>query len=232
MAEIALQVVTATLSMRALSAAGRADATIYSGQWDSLQHMSQILSFVEDLLLVTNNAVTDSFLIYRCYIVWSTSRYKKKVVISPLLLLLSTTTVGSVTVYRNNLAPVESHFDSRILFGLAMSTNLLVTGLTVGRIWSTRRHLRTIGQTISIQRYDIAMSMLLESSVVYFIVISLLLVALSFKSSNGECPAAYVFYGFGGQLVNIIPALIIVRVSLARNTNMQSAPAERKLSCV
>ncbi|KAJ7451584.1 hypothetical protein FB451DRAFT_702152 [Mycena latifolia] len=102
MTEMALQIVTATLSMKSLYSAAHGDRALFSGP---LQRISRILGFVENLLLITNNTVTDSFLIYRCYVIWGTSSYKKKVVILPLLLLLCTTVVAYVTVYRNDLAP-------------------------------------------------------------------------------------------------------------------------------
>ncbi|KAJ7134854.1 hypothetical protein C8R44DRAFT_771642 [Mycena epipterygia] len=232
MTEMALQIVTATLSMRSLYSTVHGNGTIYSEQWDSLQRMSLILGFIEDLLLVTNNTITDSLLIYRCYVIWDTN-YRKKVVILPLFLLLVTTVVGYVTVYRNDIAPPGSHLDTRITLGLAMTTNLVLTGLTVGRIWWTRRHLRTVGQTKFIQRYNTAMSLLLESSALYSICLSILLVALSFKTSRETGPlVTYVSYGFGGQLVNIIPALVIVRVSFGRKMDMESPVTQSKLAAV
>ncbi|KAJ7689099.1 hypothetical protein B0H17DRAFT_1202467 [Mycena rosella] len=190
--EITLQLVTATLSTQTLYAAGHDDGTIYNSRLDSLQRMSRILGFIEHLLLVTNNTVTHSFLIYCCYVIWGTSYYKKRVVVFPLVLLLSNTIVACVNVYRNDLGPLDSHFDFRISFGLGIATNLLVAGLMVGRIWWTRRHLQTIGQTKFIQRYNTAMSMLLESCVIYSIASSLIMVALSFNFNNGPISAVHI----------------------------------------
>ncbi|KAJ6584159.1 hypothetical protein DFH09DRAFT_1144400 [Mycena vulgaris] len=229
-AQMALQIVTATLSMKSLHSAVQDDGPIYSGQQVSLQHMSLILGFLELILLVTNNIVIDGLLIYRCYVIWGTSHYKKKVVVLPLLLLLSTTVVGCITAYRNGLGPPEAHSDTRIVFGLVLIANLLSAGLTVGRIWWTRRHLQAIGQTKLIRRYNIAMAMLLESSALYFICLVILLVVLSFNNPSGTgSPVAYVSYGFGGQLANIIPALIIVQVSFWRKGGGEVAATQEKL---
>ncbi|KAJ7451574.1 hypothetical protein FB451DRAFT_1374263 [Mycena latifolia] len=141
--------------------------------------------------------------------------------------------VAVVTVYRNDLGPPEALFDTRTLFRLVLATNLLVTALTVGRIWWTRRDLRAIGRTKFIERYNIAMAMMLEASALYCLCISILLVALSFRNvSETGSPLSYVSYGFGGQLVNIIPALLIVRVSLSRSIDMDSAMKPSKLSPV
>ncbi|KAJ6584149.1 hypothetical protein DFH09DRAFT_1144385 [Mycena vulgaris] len=86
--EIALQIATAILSMKSLHSLVHA-GTLDNAQWDFSQRMSMIVRFVGALLLVTNNAVTDCLLIYRCYVIWGTNYYKKKVVISPLLLLIT-----------------------------------------------------------------------------------------------------------------------------------------------
>ncbi|KAJ6584163.1 hypothetical protein DFH09DRAFT_1144410 [Mycena vulgaris] len=221
-AQMALQIVTATLSMKSLHSAVQDDGPIYT--------MSLILGFLELILLVTNNIVIDGLLIYRCYVIWGTSHYKKKVMILPLLLLLSTTVVGCITAYRNGLGPPEAHFDTRIVFGLALISNLILAGFTVGRIWWTRRHLRVIGQTELIRRYNIAMAMLLESSTLYFICLVILLVVLSFNNSSGTgSPVAYVLYGFGSQLANIIPALIIVQASFWRKEGGEVAATQEKL---
>ncbi|KAJ6584167.1 hypothetical protein DFH09DRAFT_1360052 [Mycena vulgaris] len=224
--QMALQVVTATLSMKSLHLVVQDDGTMYSSQQDSLQRMSRILHFLELLLLVTNIIVVDGLLIYRCYVIWGTSYYKKKVVILPLLLLIALIALGSVTVYRDNLGPPESHLDPRIVFGLIFMTNLLVTGLTVGRIWWIRRNLGIVGQTKFIRRYNIAMAMLVESSALYLIGISTLLAVFSMPGDTG------IWVGVGGQLGNIVPALLIVQVSLSRQVDTESVAAQSRLSSV
>ncbi|KAJ7689117.1 hypothetical protein B0H17DRAFT_1296227 [Mycena rosella] len=224
---MALQIANATISMRSLYAVVHDDGNIPRGQ----ELMSKILSAVEDFLLVTNNTVTDSLLIYRCYVIWGTSRYKKNMVVLPLLLTLSTAVVGYLTAYFRDPVLPESHFDSRILFGLVFGTNLLLTSLTVGRIWWTRRNLQAIGQTM------------LEASALYLIGVTLLLIGYSFKNSS----TASVWTGFDGQLgvrvpvqswkkkahshQNIIPALMVVQLSLSRKTD-DEAVAQSNLSSV
>jgi hypothetical protein len=50
--------------------------------------------------------------------------------------------------------------DSRIGFAFAIVTNLMLTGLTAGRIWWTRRELRIVGQENFAQRYTTAISVM------------------------------------------------------------------------
>ncbi|KAJ7486127.1 hypothetical protein B0H11DRAFT_2017048 [Mycena galericulata] len=113
-----------------------------------------------------------------------------------------------------------------------MTTNFILTCLTVGRIWWTRRHLKLVGQTKIIQRYNTAMAMLLESSVLYFLVWCIGMIASSFPGSNSDTgsPATNLFYGFADQLMNIIPTLVIVQVSLRCQSSSEAPAAQSKLS--
>ncbi|KAJ7928129.1 hypothetical protein B0H13DRAFT_1018503 [Mycena leptocephala] len=230
MTQIALQIATATLSLQSVYSSVHINETYYTAHLDSLQHLYLILGFLEEFLLVTNNTITESLLIYRCYVIWGTYHNKKKIVMLPLFLLLCTTVLGYATASRNVFLPLDSHMDSRIVAAFAIINNLLVTSLTVGRIWWTRRHLLNFGHTKFIQRYNTAMAMLMESSAIYFIFMCILVVALSVKPTgpDGEFIVAYVCYGFGGQVVNIIPALLVVQVSLGHNTNTDAVVAPKR----
>ncbi|KAJ7433037.1 hypothetical protein B0H11DRAFT_2209102 [Mycena galericulata] len=240
MVGMALQIVSTTLNLQKLYAAVHSEGQ--DGQLNSSTRMSDALVFVEFSLLVANNAITDLFLTYRCYLIWGTS-HNSKVVILPLFLVLVTTVVGGVTIYGNLTAPPQHHLDIRIAFGLAMTTNFILTCLTVGRIWWTRRHLKLVGQTKIIQRCNTAMAMLfvfnvhyekqllisgperLESSVLYFLVWCIGMIASSFPGSNLDTgsPATNLFYGFADQLMNIIPTLVIVQAN-RENQSIQAQP--------
>ncbi|KAJ6621793.1 hypothetical protein B0H10DRAFT_945875 [Mycena sp. CBHHK59/15] len=146
----------------------------------------------------------------------------KKVVSLPIFFLLVTTALGYVTVYQDVLGSPSDYFDSRIVFSFAITTNLLITGLAAGRIWWTRRDLKSLGQTLLVQRYNTAILILLESGAENCLVIVIVLVAVSFQNPNstGTSPgfiATQMFYGACAQLVNIVPTLFIVRVGLRRN---------------
>jgi hypothetical protein len=69
--------------------------------------------------------------------------------------------LGSTAAYFNNLIYAgKSVVDTRIGFVFAVSTNLMLTGLTAGRIWWTRRELRIVGQDKFTRRYTMAISVL------------------------------------------------------------------------
>ncbi|KAJ7433047.1 hypothetical protein B0H11DRAFT_2377295, partial [Mycena galericulata] len=88
MVGMALQVVSTMLELQTLYAAVHNEGQ--DGQLNSPTRLSDALEFVGLFLLVANNAITDLFLTYRCYLIWGTS-HKKKVVILPLFLVLVTT---------------------------------------------------------------------------------------------------------------------------------------------
>ncbi|KAJ7451547.1 hypothetical protein FB451DRAFT_1283554 [Mycena latifolia] len=198
------------------------------------QHLADIS---EDFLLLTNNFATDTLLTYRCYVIWGQSRYKRWVAGPPLILLIFTTIFGCVvtalTMSSGDLGVSLFHnIGNTVVVGLGMIiTNLLLTGLTAGRIWWTRRHLRVIGQPTLLQRYDTAIAMLLESGALYFAVVIVFLVALLVGGSGVfEAPGFAALSAATAQLGNIIPALIIVRVSLKRSVDVDpTAQANLKL---
>ncbi|KAJ7451553.1 hypothetical protein FB451DRAFT_701291 [Mycena latifolia] len=175
-----------------------------------------------NFLLLLNNFAADSLLIYRCYMIWSESRYKIWVAGLPLILLILTTTFGGVTIAMGNFHTCPSVFDDLLIVVLGMiATNLLLISLTAGRIWSTRRHLRVIGQPTLLQRCNTAITMLLESGALYFGVnLTLLVVPLTGGSAALDAPGLAVLYGAYGQLLNIIPAVMIVRISLKRSADI------------
>ncbi|KAJ7928135.1 hypothetical protein B0H13DRAFT_2311996 [Mycena leptocephala] len=103
--------------------------------------------------------------------------------------------------------------------GLAI-TNLLLTGLTAGRIWWTRRHLQVISEPKLVHRYKTAIKLLFESSLLYFVIFLVyLLIDILGSPATIESPVVALFVGASPQLMNIVPALVIVRVSLARSVD-------------
>ncbi|KAJ7132953.1 hypothetical protein C8R46DRAFT_1140116 [Mycena filopes] len=228
--QMALQVVTATMSLKLVYLAAHADTTTSS---DWLQHTQSVLGSVEDLLLITTNAMVQSLTIYRCYLIWGTHVSRKKVVACPLFLCICSTILAYITSCRNDTPSSPSdHIDTRIALAFGFITDLVVTVLTIGRIWWTRRQLQVVGQTKFAQRYNTAMAMLLESTVIYFIAMCVLLVALSVRPStdNDEFVVAYVAYGFGGQVLSIIPVLVIVQVSLGQKIELGGAGESKQLA--
>ncbi|KAJ6537502.1 hypothetical protein DFH09DRAFT_1177894 [Mycena vulgaris] len=199
-----------------------------------------------DLVLVTNTVVTDGL----CYLVWG--RPRKVFVIVPVLLMLGTLATGHVTSYDEDYSDEPYHFDPRIVFSLNLLTNFVMMGLTgtpafsthPGWIWWVTRAQRAVLGPEFMPVYNAAIPIILESGSIYCCGLVFQVVALSVQNSyqvrtslsvlstiadarpHIQIPV-YLSHGMIGQLVNIVPTLIVVRVGLGHtiptaNTNTTS----------
>ncbi|KAJ7702689.1 hypothetical protein B0H17DRAFT_1042858 [Mycena rosella] len=209
--EMVLQAVDARVLVRALYSTSNAE-----GQ--AIQHSDDLLTFAENLLVVTNNAIADSLLIYRCYVIWQSSSSNKKVVVLPILLSLATLAAGYMAAYQDYITTGPP--DPRIFFGLVVATNLILTALTAGRIFYDRRKLQRVGQARIVHRYNVAIKMLLESAVIYLIVSLTIIV----ERALAGFAAISAFYAISGELMNIIPVVLVVRISFGRTLEMAPDP--------
>ncbi|KAJ7818512.1 hypothetical protein B0H14DRAFT_3147798 [Mycena olivaceomarginata] len=190
----------------------------------SLQHLSQVKAQHDQILLLVNNLSTDSLFIYRCYVIWGVACYRRWVVGISLLLVLFTTIFGIVTS-----SLLWSPKISNIVVGTGMIvSNLLVTGLTAGRIWWSRRH--SVGGEQLVHRYKTAIALLLESSGLYFIVMfAFFMVEIHGSPALLTSPGISILNGAGVQLMNILPALLVVWASLARSVDVDPTAGNLKL---
>ncbi|KAF8171903.1 hypothetical protein K438DRAFT_1981720 [Mycena galopus ATCC 62051] len=142
-----------------------------------------------------------------------------------LLLVLFTTILGIVTVLLSWNPTASS-----IVVELGMITaNLFLTGLTAGRIWRTRRRLRVFGKRELVHRHNTAITLLLESSALYFALMFTFFVIEMCGPALLESPAISIFTGASAQFMNILPALLIVRVCLARSIDVDPTAGDLKL---
>ncbi|KAJ7633958.1 hypothetical protein B0H17DRAFT_1107866 [Mycena rosella] len=158
----------------------------------------QGLYTASDFLLVTNK-------LWGCKI-W--------VVIFPLLMLLGTTVVGYVLAYVDG-GLLSPHFATRISCAMALITNIVLMGLTAGRIWWVRRDACIIFKPAHVRRYDTAIAIILESGVIYCL--SILLYLISFSVLKLYSTVTSIFEGSIPQMMNIAPTLMIVRVWYGRS---------------
>ncbi|KAF7288997.1 Zn(2)-C6 fungal-type domain-containing protein [Mycena indigotica] len=142
------------------------------------------------VVYVTNNVFADALLIYRCYVIWNTVY----VTIVPLLLLAATMFLG----YAIQL---------KLFFILSLTTNLLVPALVAGRLWWVLRRIRGIASEQTRKQGRKAMVILLESGLIYSLVVSIHMIYFHYDN-----PMDQVVYAALAQLVGIVPTLIIVRV--------------------
>ncbi|KAF8132182.1 hypothetical protein K438DRAFT_1884901, partial [Mycena galopus ATCC 62051] len=216
--QMSYHVAFTVMFVRLLRAAGiAATASEQQDLQASFRHLSQTNLQWDNIVILINNFAADSLFIYRCYAIWGQSRYKGRIILVPLLLLLFTTVFGIV------VSVLQSGEDGLLVVAVvgAITTNIVLTGLTTGRIWWTRRHLRVVGEKKLIQRYNTAIAMLLESSALYLVLILTILFTQTLGGAAAlESTVISMVCGASGQLMNILPALVIVRVSFARSIDV------------
>ncbi|KAJ7476536.1 hypothetical protein FB451DRAFT_1243496 [Mycena latifolia] len=215
-----LQVVTTSFWLRSLHFAAQEFTS--ASEVQGSRHTEILVALVQECLAVTNNAIVDSLLTYRCYQIWKGSH--TQVVLLPVVLGIATAASGYVSNYRGYIGSS----DARLFYGLVVATNLSLTCLTVGRILYTRQALRAIGETKFIHRYNTAIEMLfvsfwlvippsniypsLESAALYLLWSCAAILARTLGGSTSIF--IQTLYALGATLMNIVPVLLIVRVSL------------------
>nr|GAT51315.1 predicted protein [Mycena chlorophos] len=207
----------------------------------------RIVALVEGFVLVANNAIADALLIYRCSIVWSGSRFRWLIAF-PILLSLGTAFFGSIACYLtyHNALP-SGTFDVGgatglgLVFVLIIATNVVLTALTMGRIWYSYAKAKRSAATNSRLSSKItaesptglrrkeevrgrmtgALAVLSESALLYLLCSVLLLVEGAFDFST----ALNVTLGVGVAVMDIIPVVMIIQVGL-RDEHRQRILAE------
>ncbi|KAJ7642493.1 hypothetical protein DFH06DRAFT_1214836 [Mycena polygramma] len=180
----------------------------------------------KDALLVTNNMVTDSLFIYRCFIVWGGNL---RAAALPMLMLLGTTVTGFLTVYRDTT--VFGDTDFWVPYTMGIATNVVLMGLTAGRIWWIRRDASVILAATHVRKYNTTIAIILESGAIYCLSIIIFLICSSMRA-----PIPSIFEASLPQMMNIAPMLVIVRVGLSRATStehgQQALPGVRRSAVV
>ncbi|KAJ7785092.1 hypothetical protein DFH07DRAFT_786677 [Mycena maculata] len=124
-------------------------------------------------LTVTNNAITDSLLLYRCATIWAGSPYHKFVVGVCGLLIFATMILGYVATF-----VIASDALLAAPYSMALATNFILLGLTAGRIWRKGRQAAVVLGSSAGQRYNTTLEIVCESSLLYVIVVFVYLISI------------------------------------------------------
>jgi len=157
----------------------------------------EVLETAGAVVYVTNNLIADALLIYRCYVIWNTVY----ITVVPLILLVATMILG----YSIQL---------KLFFILSLSMNLFVPALVAGRLWWIVRRLRGPGGAVTRRKGRNAIIIILESGLIYSLVVSIHMAFFHYNNPMDE-----VVFAALGQLVGMVPTLIIVRVGLGMSEN-------------
>ncbi|KAJ7309289.1 hypothetical protein DFH08DRAFT_1049926 [Mycena albidolilacea] len=218
--QLALQVATTVLSWRSFYLGVQG----YTTRASSMLSRGDVLDVVGDYLLVANNILTDGLFLHRCYVIWGRNM---KVVIVPAL---------SLTVTAGASQPDEigdwDHHDFRRVFGMMISTNLMLMAMTAGRIWWIRHDVVSALEPSATRVYDTIIAMILESGAIYCISILLYLVSVRYMKRQDSLPTSSVFRAAIPQIMNIAPILLLVRADSGSSAGDETSPyGIRESSC-
>ncbi|KAJ7066237.1 hypothetical protein C8F01DRAFT_1122748 [Mycena amicta] len=172
--------------------------------WDTYgDKTSQDVGIVTWLLLTANVTFADTIFIYRCYLLWGDRR---NVILVPGVLLVSTTVTGIIVSLE------LPGIDHRVPFILGISTNVVLVGLSAGRIISIRQSAVTLGSNVLQSRYSTVLAVIVESGALYCFIA--LLVVVGRSVDHGDTVVYYAATGAACHAVNIVPTLAIVRTGL------------------
>ncbi|KAJ7432405.1 hypothetical protein FB451DRAFT_1573155 [Mycena latifolia] len=192
------------LAFQILHLALQGDVMPHSPRAIQATNLYVYINMAGDLLLVTNNFVADSLFTYRCFVVWGRDG---RVVAVPMFMILTTT-------------------------GQTLATRLLpphpYKPLT-GRIWWIRRDASVLAASAQWAcRYDTVIAIILESGAIYCFSVVLYVIVVSVLNPEKFSPLVNVALGAVPQIMNIAPALIVVRTGLGYNVdNAATEPRTR-----
>ncbi|TFK71054.1 hypothetical protein BDN72DRAFT_895911 [Pluteus cervinus] len=178
-----------------------------------LEHSSIWFNVLGTSTDVTANLMGDSFLLYRCYVMWSDRLW---VLILPALLLLASNTLAIISVVQSALPGSSFLARPTINFAvpwisLACAFNASVTALIAGRIIYMQKLMsRSISQELK-KTYTTVIAILVESALP-FTVLGIALAVLLGVDSPGTLSLSIIW----GSYVGIAPQLIILRVAMGR----------------
>jgi len=183
------------------------------GSWEILHYDNMpfdSVSLADDMIFVANNLIADALVIYRCYVIWNRNIF---VIIPGVAGLIITSVFG----WDINL-PLPP------FFALTLATNIVVTSLTAGRIWWICRRARVDGKTDAQKRSMAALSIIIESGMIYPAFVVALIVVEQYHNFDE------VVVEMLRQVVGIVPTLIIVRVGLGLGAQGAESSAAAKSS--
>ncbi|KAJ7480297.1 hypothetical protein B0H11DRAFT_2280613 [Mycena galericulata] len=210
-AQLAIFCQISVFAYEALRLAGEGEFSPQSARQVSIIKEFNNLYAVSKFLLVTNNLVTDSLFVYRCFVVWGRN---VRIVIAPILMLFATTVLGYLVSYEEVLFE-RGGLDVRVPYIMGILTNIILMALTAGRIWWIRRDARVLSESASVRTYNIVIAIILESGAIYCFTV-LVYVICDSVSSVGNSSKISILWAALPQIVNIAPTLIILRVGLGR----------------
>jgi hypothetical protein len=163
-------------------------------------------------IFVANNFIADLLLLYRCYVVWN----KQKLPVALASLLVIVDTVWGWVGEGTPIFALTARF-APVFYWSVFATNVLMTAATAARIyWISRSVTPLLKDRGGLNRYQIAVAILVESAAIYSA--CLLALVLSFQDTEKRFILGCVVM----RMVAVMPTLMVVQVGLSQTKRNES----------
>ncbi|KAI0773241.1 hypothetical protein BD413DRAFT_315850 [Trametes elegans] len=180
-----------------------------------LLDVTQPLFTTKHSLFITTLLVGDTFVNYRCWIVWGKNFW---VVLAPIVLSIVSTASGAYTMWAyshlpNQTIPSQANWLT-VLFTLSLAANALATSLLAYRIWSVDRQVKdTLGRELAYEsRLSPIVRIILESGLMNAAYLFVFVMTVEFGSQALE-----IMSEMAVPLTGIIFSIVILRVGQRRH---------------
>jgi len=186
-----------------------------------LANIGDPLNRAKDMVYISIIICGDSIIVWRCFLVWNKNYF---VVAIPFCMVLGTAIGGYGAVGQyflpNPRVPRTVHWAQGML-SLSMVTNVLVTGLTAGKIWYISRTLDAKYFGPSLHRYRSIILLTVESGVFMAIskIIEFTLFQIAPEDGLNGLNALYIPLECMPQIMGICPTFIMLAVSTGLTTS-------------
>ncbi|KDR69694.1 hypothetical protein GALMADRAFT_145406 [Galerina marginata CBS 339.88] len=173
------------------------------------------LNRAKDMIYVSLIVSGDSIIIWRCFMVWNKSYF---IIALPVCMVLGTAISGYGAIGHYFLTDPyipETVQWAQSMLAVSMVTNILVTGLTAGRIWYVARKLDAESFGPSLLRYRSIILLIVESGVFMAVskIIEFTLFQLAPDDGLDGLNALYIPLDCMPQIMGICPTFIMLAVS-------------------
>ncbi|KAH9851892.1 hypothetical protein C2E23DRAFT_869038 [Lenzites betulinus] len=180
-----------------------------------LEDVTQPLFTTKHCIFITTLLVGDSFVNYRCWVVWGKNFW---VVLPPIILSIVSTSSGSYTMWAYGHLPNQTIRSESswltVLFTLSLVANGLATSLLAYRIWSIDHQVKDALHTIDVpqSRLSPIVRIILESGVMNAAYLFVFVMTLEFGTQALE-----IMSEMAVPLTGIIFTIVILRVGHQRH---------------
>ncbi|KAJ7738422.1 hypothetical protein B0H16DRAFT_98825 [Mycena metata] len=149
--QLVIRLVDTVLIARCVEILVKQDSFTSQPKLAKLALLSRSLETAQTVILAGNNFVTDSLLLYRCFMIWGSDW---RPVVLPGVLIACTFVIGCVTSLGFSGLILVSVTLARLPYVFAALTNLVLVVLIGGRVWYIRQDARVVAGNELRNRYD------------------------------------------------------------------------------